>query len=1033
MKNFRSYRLWLSLLIAVALLGGLSAPGSASFAPLATTTDFGDAPDSTNYFGAVMQAYPGVNGRFPTAFGTGSLPYGPKHQNSTLRFYLGDKITAEEGADFGFDSDGVFNIDPPADQADQDQGDDGLILPSELPHCQRIRLRYIVTVPNTVSTPVDAYTNLWMDWNRDGSWAQRNAAPARCGELLYAPEWAVKNYAIHLDGSGVYTLTTPAFYVWNARPDLDLWARLTVSEVPATSTEGAGPPTGWLFGETEDYRIPGVVLDVLLPPPDPLPPVGPPVITGEVYDFEVTGIEISQAIQNLDNDMPLVEGRRTYVRVYAREKNGYTVNGVTAALQVTGNEVFEGGGGGFAFNVYSPPTTVYPDGGDRLNYEDSFNFELPWGIDFSGVGVVSFQANVNWDHSKSENNFANNLSEEVIRPMYQPNPLKMYFVPTHLHDPAPDEDTEVDPASPIHEHHFMDGAKDWQIAYNAMRVHPIAGGMVSDEGFIVDWTNLPVYPIDHGSGVEWNLRRGADRTAINERIAVLKALSNDPYTIFYGMIHAQGIAGSFSGWANKGVAWGVFNTSVSASSPWRLSSGNTLAHEAGHRRGLAHMLCAGNEASGGGVDPDYPWPKTDTSPCSLAAISPFGYYGLDVYHTNMQLPDPIVISNDPAQAQPNRGLPLMGYKSPQWISPYEYCKMMPKYGMPCDIDWTLDLTWFLEDLPFWQNYIEDAPQEYLWVSGLLNMTRNEAVFSPFYRMAKPSAGLIDEALQRRWLEAESGKTSEYEITIEDASGNTLYSLPLHSETHGHSPDDEQDPDPGDAVMALSDLVPLPENAQKVVLKHGSDIMLEKSFSKNAPTVQLLSPNGGENLEIGDQIEWQGSDLDGDPLHYTLSYSNDGGSRWSALLLETQLTNIVIDETFLSSLAGSDQARLKIIVSDGANTAEDISDAVFFTPNNAPQAVILLPANQASFQHGQQVTLSGAALDKEDGAIGDAGMTWSSDLDGSLGSGHELKLTDLSPGTHLISLTVTDSGGEQHTASLSITIQPPLIYLPLVVR
>ena len=99
------------------------------------------------------------------------------------------------------------------------------------------------------------------------------------------------------------------------------------------------------------------------------------------------------------------------------------------------------------------------------------------------------------------------------------------------------------------------------------------------------------------------------------------------------------------------------------------------------------MLCNGNEASGGSVAPNYPWPLSMFHPCRLAAIDPDGYYGIDAFHPLFGLDAPYVISNDPAQAQPNRGFPAMGYLGPQWVSPYEFCKLMPKYDVPCNIAW----------------------------------------------------------------------------------------------------------------------------------------------------------------------------------------------------------------------------------------------------------------------------------------------------------------------------------------------------------
>ena len=214
-------------------------------------TDLGDAPDSSNNYGAPMTAYPaggplGVQARFPTVFGTGSPPNGPMHINQVLRYYLGPAITTEKEADIGSDADGVNNIQPPLDRPDQDKADDGVIIPT-LPNCQPTTLTFNVTVP--AGAPASkAYVNVWFDWNRSGFWG--GVVP--CAGVA-APEWAVPNYTIALPGPGTYPFTTPVFIAANQNPNQCLWWRITLSDIPATNDDGRGPANAYEYGETEDY------------------------------------------------------------------------------------------------------------------------------------------------------------------------------------------------------------------------------------------------------------------------------------------------------------------------------------------------------------------------------------------------------------------------------------------------------------------------------------------------------------------------------------------------------------------------------------------------------------------------------------------------------------------------------------------------------------------------------------------------------------------------------------------------------------
>ena len=221
--------------------------------PAATPApDLGDAPDSSNSRGAPMTAYPGVRAQFPTVFGAGSPPYGPRHVNEPLLFHLGRQVSVESEADSGWDEDGVNNIDPAADRADRDGGDDGLELPTVLPSCETLALRFRVTA--LPGAPSQVYVNLWFDWDRNGRWGDVPAC-----QSASAPEWAVRNQVVALPGPGFYTFTTTNFLVFNPQPEQPMWLRITLSDVraPDAASDGSGPSTGYAFGETEDYLLPG--------------------------------------------------------------------------------------------------------------------------------------------------------------------------------------------------------------------------------------------------------------------------------------------------------------------------------------------------------------------------------------------------------------------------------------------------------------------------------------------------------------------------------------------------------------------------------------------------------------------------------------------------------------------------------------------------------------------------------------------------------------------------------------------------------
>lgn len=91
--------------------------------------------------------------------------------------------------------------------------------------------------------------------------------------------------------------------------------------------------------------------------------------------------------------------------------------------------------------------------------------------------------------------------------------------------------------------------------------------------------------------------------------------------------------------------------------------------------------------------------------------------------------------------------------------------------------------------------------------------------------------------------------------------------------------------------------------------------------------------------------------------------------------------------------------------------------------SAPNVTILSPTAGSTVYVAQPVSLAGTATDVEDGMLEGASLVRESDLDGGLGEGHTLTTAELSTGEHRISLTATDSGGEQTTVALRLIVRP----------
>ena len=231
------------------------------------------------------------------------------------------------------------------------------------------------------------------------------------------------------------------------------------------------------------------------------------------------------------------------------------------------------------------------------------------------------------------------------------------------------------------------------------------------------------------------------------------------------------------------------------------------------------------------------------------------------------------------------------------------------------------------------------------------------------------------------------------------------------------PDDFQNIDDHRAPFIVA--LPFNAAATRIEVRHAGAPKAALSASAHPPAIQLLFPNGGDNLD-GDtvNIRWQATDEDAEPLSFSVDYSSDDGATWNSLGVDLRGTNLLVD---LPELAGSPAARFRVIAADGFHSTADESDAAFAVRDRGPDIFIRLPAEGARFYASQSLLLHGFALDKEDGEVNN--LEWRSDVSGLLGRGEEVlvKAHRLPEGPHRISLIARDSAGATSSATNTIFI------------
>jgi hypothetical protein len=176
-----------------------------------------------------------------------------------------------------------------------------------------------------------------------------------------------------------------------------------------------------------------------------------------------------------------------------------------------------------------------------------------------------------------------------------------------------------------------------------------------------------------------------------------------------------------------------------------------------------------------------------------------------------------------------------------------------------------------------------------------------------------------------------------------------------------------------------------------------------------PTVSISSPTNGTQFTTTDSISFTGtaSDTEDGTISSSITWSSSlDGSIGTGANVSTSLS------------VGSHQVTASVIDSGGLSDSQVVNITVV-EANTAPTVSISSPTEGASFTFGENVTLSGSATDTEDGDIS-VNIAWSSSRDGILGNGTGV-LVSLSEGSHVITATVTDSGGLQDSGVVNVTV------------
>ncbi|MEM8562243.1 MAG: DUF6531 domain-containing protein [Pseudomonadota bacterium] len=193
-----------------------------------------------------------------------------------------------------------------------------------------------------------------------------------------------------------------------------------------------------------------------------------------------------------------------------------------------------------------------------------------------------------------------------------------------------------------------------------------------------------------------------------------------------------------------------------------------------------------------------------------------------------------------------------------------------------------------------------------------------------------------------------------------------------------------------------------------------DEVLDTPVNNQPPQVSISSPSDGTVITSGNSVTLSGSSSDPEDGDLT------GSMTWSSNLDGALGTGTGVVVSSLST--GNHNITASVTDSGGLSASDAVSLTVNAAANTAPTVSISSPSDGTIIYFGESITLSGTSNDAEDGDLTST-VQWDSDLDGSLGIGGSVTASGLSMGDHIITASVTDTGGLTDSASLSLTVYP----------
>lgn len=147
----------------------------------------------------------------------------------------------------------------------------------------------------------------------------------------------------------------------------------------------------------------------------------------------------------------------------------------------------------------------------------------------------------------------------------------------------------------------------------------------------------------------------------------------------------------------------------------------------------------------------------------------------------------------------------------------------------------------------------------------------------------------------------------------------------------------------------------------------------------------------------------------------ISYSTDGDQTWRLTSAPEQTDSLTLPTDFLPA---GQHISFRIWSADEFSFSEQHVDNLV-APNRLPKITLIEPLNGTMAKPGTLWRLRVQASDIDNEEL--EGGTWVSSRYGTLGTGTTLENVVLSPGTHTLTYTVSDTTGSSASVSTTVTV------------